>query len=504
MRELRTWQRVHIRLTLLYGGTIFLVLMVLGAAVYFDGVKTEKEALQQRLLGIVTSLASSVDGAAVGQLSLEGNEFTELHQRLKERFKQVAEQDPDVETIYMLRPTQEPTKLRFVVDYVKDGEEGQPGEAYDATDVPVMLQGFSRPSVEDEPYTDEFGTTLSGYAPIMTQDGRSIALVGIDVKASRLAAMRQGVMRSVLWSFGAAVVLLGIISAVVARNLRTPLSRIIDASMAIARGELNTRIGMQRSDELGLMSRHIDLMAEQLQEREFIRETFGRYVSEEVAKSLLEQRADLKLGGEERVVTVLFSDIRGYSTVSEQMPAVHVVDLLNRYLGKMTEIIDKHHGCVIEFVGDAIFAAFGAPHYFSDHAESAVRCAIEMRQRLAQLNEEWTSSGLARYWRQSGMDALNARIGIHTGRVVAGNLGSATRMKYAVIGDTVNVAARLETLNKELNTDILLSRDVYVHLPEELTEYIAEKGEHHVKGREQSVKVYSIGEVRPALTVVSS
>ena len=480
-----------------------MVLLLLGAAVYFDGIKTEKEALQQRLLGIVTSLASSVDAAAVAQLPLEGTDLTALHQRLKERFAQVAEHDPDVETIYVLRPTAEPTKLRFVVDYVKDGDEGQPGEPYDATDVPVMLQGFSRPSVEDEPYTDEFGTTLSGYAPIITADGRSVALVGVDVTASRLAAMRADVMRNVLWSFGAAVVLLAIISAVVARNLRTPLSRIIDASIAIARGELGTRIGMQRSDELGLMSRHIDLMAEQLQEREFIRETFGRYVSEEVAKSLLEQRADLKLGGEERVVTVLFSDIRGYSTVSEQMPAVHVVDLLNRYLGEMTEIIDRHHGCVIEFIGDAIFAAFGAPHYFSDHAEAAVRCAIEMRQRLAQLNEEWAGSGVARYWRQSGMDTLSARIGIHTGRVVAGNLGSATRMKYAVIGDTVNVAARLEGLNKDLNTDILLSRDVYVHLPEELSQHIVELGEHHVKGREQSVKVYSIGNERAKLSVVS-
>ena len=192
------------------------------------------------------------------------------------------------------------------------------------------------------------------------------------------------------------------------------------------------------------------------------------------------------------MVTVLFSDLRGYSTISEQLPPVQVVEMLNTYLGAMNLLIDAHHGCVIEFFGDGILAVFGAPYHMSDHSEQAVLCAMEMRERLILLNQEWKNSEVSRFLKGCGMDQLGVRIGIHTGRVVAGNLGSPTRMKYAVIGDTVNVAARLETLNKELGTDILVSGEVHAHLPDEIAKNMQAHGQHKVKGREQSVLVYSI------------
>jgi len=171
---------------------------------------------------------------------------------------------------------------------------------------------------------------------------------------------------------------------------------------------------------------------------------------------------------------------------------MQVVEMLNQYLGAMSEVIEEHDGCVIEFIGDAILTVFGAPNTVPDHSEKAVCCALKMRARLLKLNTEWEKTGLSRYWKNCGMDELGARIGIHTGRVVAGNLGSRTRMKYAVIGDTVNVAARLEALNKELGTDILMSMEVYDHLPEGLIPDIKDQDIHAVKGREQSVRVYSI------------
>jgi adenylate cyclase len=317
--------------------------------------------------------------------------------------------------------------------------------------------------------------------------------------------MKYAVLTEVLLAFGIAVILLGCVSFLVAKNMREPLTRIIDATAAISRGELKTRIEIQRNDELGVMGGYINLMAEQLQEREFIRETFGRYVSEDVAKTLLTQDTKQTLGGEERVVTILFCDMRGYSTISEQMPPQQIVEMLNHYLSTMTEIINKHEGCIIEFMGDAIFAVFGAPHYLTDHAEKSVRCAIEMRSRLTSLNNELKESGITRYWKSDTITKLSIRIGIHTGHVVAGNLGSRTRMKYSIIGDTVNVAARLEVLNKELDTDILISRDVYSQLPEELSSEMVNYGEHVVKGREQPVTVYSVETLKqkPKLSVLT-
>jgi adenylate cyclase len=115
-----------------------------------------------------------------------------------------------------------------------------------------------------------------------------------------------------------------------------------------------------------------------------------------------------------------------------------------------------------------------------------------MRERLVELNQEWRQSGLSQYWQNMSDESLSERIGIHTGPVVAGNLGGTTRMKYAVIGDSVNVASRLESLNKELDTDLLVSEQVYTHLPSDLLEQLHDKGEHKVKGRQQSVRVFGI------------
>jgi len=488
---LRGWRRLHIRLTLLYGGVTLVALTLLALSVFVQGMRSEILALQRRLLATVDSLATSIDAEAIAALPGEAKTWTPLQKALLRRFADVAQGDADVESIYLLKPTQEPTRLHFIVDYVKRGPSGKPGDIYDAANVPMMLKGFAQPTVEDQPVRDGFGTTLSGYAPVQTPGGRSVAVVGVDVDASHLTEIRNNVLRTMAQSFGLALILLGTVAALVARNLRGPLSRIIEAATAISRGDLTTRVGLQRSDELGVMSQHFDQMAAKLQDREFIRETFGRYLSSKIATEVLSQRSGITLGGEERVVTVLFSDLRGYSSISEQMSPTQVVTMLNQYLGAMNEIIDQHRGCVIEFVGDAIFAVFGAPHYMPDHAEQGMRCALEMRQRLKELNTEWQESGLARSWQESGIAEISLRVGVHSGTVVAGNLGSHSRMKYSVIGDTVNVASRLEGLNKELGSEILISRDAYIQLPRDLMDALRDRGSHKVKGREQEVKVYA-------------
>jgi len=492
LNELRTWQRFHIKLIALYGGTALFCLILAGSILYRIWIDNELKALQQRLLTIVTSLSASINADDITAVPVDSDKLTLFHKDILSRFEEVGVKDPDIETIYILRPTNEPTKLRFFVDYSKEDTHGNPGDRYDASDVPVLLKGFATPSVENTPYRDEFGVTLSGYAPVFNADGQSVALVGVDVKVSRIHQMRKQVLFIVSGVFGIAVIIIGLVSFAVARNVRQPLTRIINAAGAIAGGELDTRIQMDRHDEFGIMSRHFDLMAEGLQERAFIRETFGRYMSEDVARMLLDRRGSGMLNGEERIITVLFSDLRGYSTISEQLPPVKVVEMLNHYLEAMNELIDMHHGCVIEFLGDAILAVFGAPYYIADHSEQALRCAIGMRDRLRELNNEWKQSGMASYWEQSGIKELNARIGIHTGPVIAGNLGSHTRMKYAVIGDTVNVASRLEALNKELDSDICLSSDVYTNLPNNLTGNMSYRGDHQVKGREQSVRIYTL------------
>lgn len=490
--RLRTWQRFHIRLTALYGGTVLLTLLLMAAAFYWLVVSAELQALQRRLLTTAISLAHSINADELALLTSSDAQSASLSTQLKQRFKQVAAADSDVESIYILRPTSEPTKLQFFVDYVKHGEAGKQGDAYAASDLPVLLKGFVTASVEDEPYKDDFGFTLSGYAPLITSEGKSIGVLGLDVTADRISVMKRRSLWITSSLFAIAAMLVGIASWFVARNVREPLSRLINATATIARGDLNTRLKLQRNDEFGLLATHFDFMTHELQQREMIRATFGRYVSEDVARTLLEEGKTPTLGGEERIVTILFCDLRGYTTISEQLSPVQVVELLNNYLAAMNAIIDEQRGCIIEFLGDAILAVFGAPIYIHDHSERALRCALAMRERLQQLNKEWdTSEQAQRFWRP-GISTLEARIGIHTGPVVAGNLGSPQRMKYAVIGDSVNIAARLETLNKELNTSILLSDEVRARVPQDLQLAMQMHGEHKVKGRQQLVKVFAI------------
>lgn len=203
---------------------------------------------------------------------------------------------------------------------------------------------------------------------------------------------------------------------------------------------------------------------------------------------LLDERAEAPtLGGESREITVLFCDIASYSTLSEHLPPDEVLTLLNAFFTEMEEVIGDGQGAVLSYLGDGLMAAFGAPRDLPDHPEQAVRCALAMQARLEELNERWRASGAMARW---GLSGISARWGVHTGHVVAGNLGSQRRMAYSIIGDAVNVAARLEALNKTLGTLILISGATWARLPVGLQVALPGLGVHTVKGRKQTVTVY--------------
>lgn len=491
-REIRAFHRFHYRLTLLYGGAVMVTLLALVYFFYSLWSQAEIESLQRRLGSLSTSLAETINVDAIAAIPNNSTAETELHQRLRQQFSTLAERDPDVESIYVLRPSNLPTQLFFFVDYSKSAQEAKPGDSYSAEDTPILLKGFLRPAVEDQPYADEFGITLSAYAPLITSNGQSIGLVGVDVKSELLEKMRSRVLVICALILVVALSVIAMVSFVVARSIREPLARLILATGAVAQGNLDVRLHLNRRDEFGLLGKHFDRMAEELKERQMMRDLFGRYLSEDVAKSLLARNANIELGGHEVVVTVLFCDLKNYTSISEQLSPLQMVAMINQYLGVMNVIIDQHHGCVIEFLGDGILAVFGAPHAIAEHAEMGVRCAIEMRTALETLNQQWETEGIAERWHDLGISRIEARIGLHTGPVVAGNLGSHTRMKYAVIGDTVNVAARLEALNKEFGTSILLSEETKSRLPNDLRDIATRMGVTVVKGRQQTLVSYSL------------
>lgn len=226
------------------------------------------------------------------------------------------------------------------------------------------------------------------------------------------------------------------------------------------------------------------------EKREYIENTFKAYMGGTVADTILTESTSLQ--GEDRWVTILFTDLKGYSTIIEPMSPKEVLSMINDYFAEMADIIEEHDGVVLEYIGDAMMIVFGAPEEVEHHQYKAVQCAMKMREHMVVLNERWKKEGLARYWINQDIPELTARAGIHTGHIVAGNIGSRKKMKYGAIGDVVNIAARLEQLNKQMNTDILFSRPVYVSLPLEVVPNVKDCGTVSLKGREQEEKVYSI------------
>jgi len=216
-------------------------------------------------------------------------------------------------------------------------------------------------------------------------------------------------------------------------------------------------------------------------EKRVVKKLFGQYVSKDVYHQLVENPALARIGGERREMTVLFSDIRGFTTVSEQSEPEAIVHLLNEYLTAMVAIVFRHHGTVDKFVGDAVMALFGAPLDDPHHADHAADTALEMIVELERLNARWAAAG------RPGIDI---GIGVNTGPMIAGNIGSDQIMSYTVIGDAVNLGARLESLNKDYGTRIIISDATRNRLSGRFD--LRPLGDVVVKGKRQAVAVYEL------------
>lgn len=168
------------------------------------------------------------------------------------------------------------------------------------------------------------------------------------------------------------------------------------------------------------------------------------------------------------------------------------VKFLNEYFSAMHDVIEDHDGQIINYIGDSVMVVYGAPQKLEDHEIISVRCAIAMREKLKELNQKWDEIEFSRYWKNHGINEITARTGIHTGSVIAGNIGSDRMLQYSTIGDTVNVASRLEQKNKEFDTDILFSQKIYTSLTKDLYDLAEYKGEVSLKGRDTKTRTYSI------------
>ncbi|MBL4665222.1 MAG: CHASE2 domain-containing protein [Nitrospinaceae bacterium] len=216
-------------------------------------------------------------------------------------------------------------------------------------------------------------------------------------------------------------------------------------------------------------------------EKRFIKGAFSQYLAPTVVNQLMDNPKLLKLGGERKELTAFFSDVAGFSTISENLEPEELVDLLNHYLTEMTDIILKYEGTVDKFEGDAIIAFFGAPIPYEDHARRTCLVALEMQECLARLREGW---------KKEGKHELFMRIGINTGAMVVGNMGSKSRMDYTMMGDSVNLAARLEGVNKQYRTYTMISQFTYEQVKEDIE--VRELDLIRVVGKNEPVRIFEV------------
>lgn len=300
--------------------------------------------------------------------------------------------------------------------------------------------------------------------------GLSEAQVSSDIRALRLKLLSTGLVALAIGAL-LAYLLAGI-------SLR-PVLALVKGVKAIGQGNLDQHIDLSRHDEIGVLTDAFNDMAASLREKEYIKSTFERYVSKQLAQVILKHRDDIQLGGEEKEVTILFSDIRRFTSLAESLPPAQVLELLNSYFSTMLEVVIQNEGMVDKLMGDSVMALFGAPISLGNDSLRAVQCALDMQRAVVGFNQRQAERGLPK---------LEMGIGINTGPVVAGNIGSSMRMEYTVIGDNVNVAARLQGIAGP--GEILISEATYRQVAQ-LVEATA-MDPIQLKGKTRAVEVYRI------------
>ncbi|MBW1996528.1 MAG: HAMP domain-containing protein [Deltaproteobacteria bacterium] len=287
-------------------------------------------------------------------------------------------------------------------------------------------------------------------------------------------------MRSAL--FANSLIFMGIgiwLAFLVSSNLTTPLQEIIRVLKRVRDGDFDGKVGVTTNNEIGYTGDVINEMNEGLKELDFVKETFGRYVAREVRDKVLS--GWIPLDGEMKEVTILFADLRDFTPMTESHNPKFVVKVLNNNFREMAEAIHQKGGLVLQFLGDEIYAVFGAPILQTDHPVRAFRATVAMKERFAALNERFS---------EQGWPCLRHGVGIHTGQAIAASIGSPDRLSYLLVGDTVNAASRLQELTKELNTEIIISEGTRSRLEGDLP--LQELPAARLKGNSRPVKIFAL------------
>jgi len=321
---------------------------------------------------------------------------------------------------------------------------------------------------------------LSSIYPLGLMVALSLDRARQIISAPNPEAILKNMFLIQMFLLGISIVSSTLLAFFASRTVIGPLAELEKAMARVEQNDLNVRVPVLSNDEVGYLSERFNEMVAGLRRGELLRNLLNLYVSPEVAREALEHGASL--GGQLVQCTVLFSDIRSFTTLSEQLNPAELITLLNRYMSKMVDVIVSRGGMVNKFGGDSLLAVFGAPlNPLPHHAVSGIHAALGMRSALAEFN---------RTQAEVGGSQLQCGIAVATGMVVAGNVGGKERIEYTVIGDTVNLAARLQAMSKELHHDILLNEEAFLQANAAMQLDAAKISNVTVRGKNEPVTIY--------------
>ncbi len=451
---LRPWQRLAVRLAAVFVVVTLITVGLVGVLVHQRQSREVEDTVGTQLLNIARVSALLVEPALHAEAARTPRADTAAYRRIVKALTTIQTETLLTTPMRTLSDYDRVSRrARIVVTTADDERPGAPfivaAEAADAV-AWTFEDGVARYT---RIYRTRAGARISAFAPLPAADGRTVAVLEVDYPVDFYFDRLRELDTTILQGMLAGGLLAVALAVIVARRLTRPVVALTGAAARVAGGDLSPAVPVTSRDEVGQLTAAFNAMVEGLRQREVIRNAFGRYVSPEVAQAVLESPDGLRLGGRKREVTVLMSDLRGYTRFAEHGDPSGVMEVLNDYLGRMADIVIAHGGTVNEFIGDAVFAVFGAPLEHPDHAERAAAAALAMQLAMDELNEANVARGRPRF---------EMGIGINTGEAVVGNIGSEQRTKYAVVGAAVNLAARVESCT--VGGQVLLSESTVRYL----------------------------------------
>lgn len=450
---------LRLSLSAALAGTVVITALLLGIAAFLSVRTVVRGEVRERLQTAAALGSLQINPELHAQIRTRADESGEAYRQLRDTMRRIRDYSRDVKFVYTFRKRDDGT-INFVVDAEEDPNlVSHVGDRFpvnpEVTPSPVLVESFSTPKAGEAPKVyathefedDAWGTWLSAFAPIRDKNGRIECVLGIDLAASRVLEYERRYFLLLLGLSLPLAIVMVLAGLLLARGIVRPILLIAEEMNRIQHLQISENPPVDSLiSEVARMSVALENMKKGLR-------SFRRFVPADLVRELIEMEREAVVGADKRELTLFFSDIASFTTLCESWPPDLLAQRLDAYFERMTSSLLAHGATVDKFIGDAIMAFWGAPKPTENHAVVACRAALACQSALQELFAGWERDGASA--------RLHTRIGLHTGEALVGNFGYEARLSYTAVGDNVNLAARLEGLNKEYGTLVLVSEDTW-------------------------------------------